>query len=72
MKISFYPLQNGGFSPQSYSRRDSVPLDMERDWYLIEDGFAAIAREIAKAGPDWANRPAPQGSKKTSARAKAK
>jgi hypothetical protein len=57
MKITFYPLQNGGFSPQTYTRRDTVPLDMDRDRYLIEDGYAAIARATAEAGPNWADRP---------------
>lgn len=46
MEVSFYHLQNGGFSPQSYSRTDEHP-DQKRDWPLIEDAFACIAKAIA-------------------------
>lgn len=69
MKITFYALGNSGFSPQSYSRKDSIPPDIGRDQMLIEDGFAAVAREIAKAGPDWADRPAPSANGKAKAKA---
>ena len=53
VRVSFYPLGNGGFSPASYSRSDNFP-DLERDWTLLEDAFACISNAIAKAGPDWA------------------
>jgi hypothetical protein len=54
MKIAFYAVRNGGFSPSTYSRRD-MAADMVRDQTLLEDGYAAIAREIAKAGRNWAD-----------------
>lgn len=47
LQVSFYRLRNGGFSPQSYRRRDG-PADLQRDWPLIEDAFAHIARAIAR------------------------
>ena len=53
MRISFYALRNGGFSPNTYSRSD-IEADMVRDKTLIEDGYAAIAREVARAGRNWA------------------
>jgi hypothetical protein len=53
--VSFYPLVNGSFSPASYMRRDRAP-DLQRDWTLIEDGLACIAKAIATAGPDWERR----------------
>jgi len=46
LEVSFYRLQNGGFSPQSYRRKDG-PADLERDWPLIEDAFVHIARAVA-------------------------
>lgn len=46
LKLSFYPLKNGGFSPSSYSRRDCEP-DLERDKHLIEDAIACIAKAYA-------------------------
>jgi hypothetical protein len=52
MKVSFYRLANGGFSPANYSRSDEPP-DVKRDWTLLEDAFACIATAIAEAGPDW-------------------
>ena len=55
VRMSFYPLANGGFSPASYSRSDDHH-DLERDWPLLEDAFACIADAIAKVGPDWARR----------------
>lgn len=53
VRVSFYPLMNGGFSPASYSRNDDHP-NLKRDWTLLEDAFACIANAIAKVGPDWA------------------
>ena len=53
--VSFYPLVNGSFSPASYTRRDRAP-DLQRDWTLIEDALACIAKAISAAGPDWARR----------------
>jgi len=44
--LSFYKLQNGGFSPAQYRRSDQPP-DQQRDWPLLEDGFACIAKAIA-------------------------
>jgi hypothetical protein len=37
MKVSFYKLTNGGFSPSFYNRSDGRP-DITRDWPLIEVG----------------------------------
>ena len=71
MKITFYALRNGSFSPQGYTRRD-LPLDLGRDWPLIEDGFAAVARETAKAGQNWADRSALSIGSRTKAPAKKK
>jgi len=47
LEVTFYRLANGGFSPQSYRRRDGIPADLERDWPLIEDAFVHVARAIA-------------------------
>lgn len=52
LQISFYALANGGFSPSTYTRSDQPP-DVKKDRSLIQDGFAAIALAIAKAGKDW-------------------
>jgi transcriptional regulator with XRE-family HTH domain len=46
--VSFYKLQNGGFSLSVYSRRDGVYPDVERDWPLIEDAAFCIAQEFEK------------------------
>lgn len=46
--VSFYKLQNGGFSPSVYSRRDGVHPDVQRDWPLIEDAVFCIVREFEK------------------------
>jgi transcriptional regulator with XRE-family HTH domain len=46
MRLSFYKLRNGGFSPAYYRRLDE-PTDVQRDWQLIEDGFACIAKAFA-------------------------
>jgi hypothetical protein len=48
--VSFYKLQNGGFSPSVYSRRDGEHPDVERDWHLIEDAVFCIAQEFEKHG----------------------
>lgn len=48
LEVTFYKLPSGGFSPQSYKRRDEIELNVERDWHLIEDAFACIARTIAE------------------------
>jgi hypothetical protein len=47
MRVSFYKLTNGGFSPSFYSRSDGPP-DVRRDWSLIEDAFACIAKTFAE------------------------
>ena len=47
ISIGFYRLRNGGFSPSVYRRTDSAGTDIQRDWPLIEDGFACIAKAIA-------------------------
>lgn len=42
--LSFYKLQNGGFSPATYRRGDqNAAPDLERDRELIEDGLFCIA-----------------------------
>ena len=46
MKVSFYRLSNGGFSPQSYMRTDINP-NLTRDGLLVEDAFASIAYALA-------------------------
>jgi len=46
LKLSFYPLKNGGFSPAFYSRSDCEP-NLERDKHLIEDAIACIAKAYA-------------------------
>lgn len=53
MHVSFYPLRNGGFSPQMYSRTDDRHPDLERDRALLDDAYACIAIAIGKAGLDW-------------------
>lgn len=62
LSITFYPTANGGFSPQGYTRRD-IPPDIKRDWHLIEDGFAAVAEAVAKAGVHWSERTSKNGSR---------
>jgi transcriptional regulator with XRE-family HTH domain len=47
IEVTFYKLPSGGFTPQSYKRRDDIEPDMERDWFLIEDAFACIAKAIS-------------------------
>ena len=46
--VSFYKLQNGGFSLSVYSRRDGVYPDVKRDWPLVEDAVFCIAQEFEK------------------------
>ena len=48
LEVTFYKLPSGGFSPQTYKRRDNIHPDVQRDWLLIEDAFACIAKAIAK------------------------
>lgn len=48
--VSFYKLQNGGFSMSVYSRRDGVHPDLQRDWPLVEDAVFCIAQEFEKHG----------------------
>lgn len=48
IEVSFFKLASGGFSPQSYSRLDDVHPDPQRDWHLIEDAFACIAKALAE------------------------
>jgi hypothetical protein len=47
-QVSFYKLQNGGFSVSVYTRRDGVRPDVRRDCALIEDATFCIAREFEK------------------------
>jgi hypothetical protein len=47
MTVAFYKLRDGGFSPASY-RRSDMPADPGRDWPLIEDAFACIAKAFAE------------------------
>jgi len=47
MRVQFYPLPNGGFSPATYRRSDRAP-DMILDGPLLEDAYACIAAEITK------------------------
>jgi hypothetical protein len=47
LEVTFYKLKSGGFSPQSYKRRDNIEPDVKRDRHLIEDAFACIAKAIA-------------------------
>ncbi len=48
MEVSFYKLQNGGFSCSVYSRRDMHP-DLERDREELEDAIVSIAQAFTKA-----------------------
>ena len=48
MEVSFYKLQNGGFSCNVYSRRDMHP-DLERDRAELEDAMVCIAQAFTKA-----------------------
>lgn len=47
MRVAFYKLRNGGFSPASYRRTDG-PADFQRDWPFIEDAFACVAKAFAE------------------------
>jgi hypothetical protein len=49
VEVSFYKLQNGGFSLSYYTRRD-MPPDAQRDQQLIEDAAFCIAKEFEKNG----------------------
>jgi hypothetical protein len=49
VQVSFYKLQNGGFSLSSYTRRDMRP-DLQRDRQLVEDAAYCIAKEFEKNG----------------------
>jgi len=51
MRVYFYAMDNGGFSPSSYTRTDRQP-DYERDRPLLEDAIVSIAQETAKS-PNW-------------------
>lgn len=47
--LSFYKLQNGGFSPATYRRSDQdASPDLTRDRDLIEDGLFCIAQAFQK------------------------
>lgn len=65
LEITFYATKNGSFSPNTYSRSETQP-DLARDRSLIDDGFASIAREIAKVGPNWATPTSSSRNKVTS------
>lgn len=47
LEVTFYRLPSGGFSPQSYKRRDDTKANVQRDWHLIEDALVCIAKAIA-------------------------
>lgn len=49
MAFTFSLIDRIGFSPQSYARRD-IPGDLKRDWQMLEEGFACVARELKAAG----------------------
>lgn len=51
MCVFFYPLPNGSFYPSSYSRLDDRTANLRRDWPLVEDAIASIARAIASQKP---------------------
>lgn len=55
MRVHFYPLPNGNFSPSSYVRTDKEP-DYERDLPLIEDAIICIADAVAKVGRSWVSK----------------
>jgi hypothetical protein len=50
LTVSFYKLRNRGFAPQSYRRSDDQEADQRRDWLLIEDACACIARKLTERG----------------------
>lgn len=56
MKIGFYRLPNGGFSPSTYRRSDQPP-DIQRDLELLEDAYACIAKALAYER--WKRKPKP-------------
>jgi hypothetical protein len=45
MRVGFYRLANGGFSPSTY-RRSDMHADLERDALLLEDAYACIADSL--------------------------
>jgi hypothetical protein len=45
MRVGFYRLANGGFSPSTYRRTDADP-DLVRDALLLEDAYACIAKSL--------------------------
>jgi hypothetical protein len=47
MRVGFYPLPNGGFSPSTYRRTDADP-DLNRDAHLLEDAYACIAQVLVR------------------------
>ncbi len=47
LRVTFYKLKNGGFSPQFYTRTDKSP-DKHRDAILIEDAFYCVAMAFKK------------------------
>ena len=48
MRVGFYRLPNGGFSPSTYRRSDREP-DLHRDARKLEDAYACIAIATHKA-----------------------
>jgi Homeodomain-like domain len=46
MRVGYYRLPNGGFSPSTYRRTDAEP-DLDRDAHLLQDAYACIARALA-------------------------
>lgn len=58
VQLIFKLLDSGGFAPASYRRTDELAPDAARDARLLEDGYACIARALARAGR--ATRPAPR------------
>lgn len=52
IRVSFYRLQNGGFSLANYRRTDGLP-DPERDAELIDDAAYCIAKTLKKLEPNF-------------------
>ena len=52
MTVSFYRLQGGGFTPQSFRRSDGAAIDLERDQALLEDAYFCISKRLALEGDE--------------------
>jgi hypothetical protein len=47
MRVAFYRLPNGSFSPSTYRRSDRAP-DIDRDARMLEDAYASIAKALRR------------------------